>query len=319
MFEVELEPDLDLPGAIECGSARKFLCQPEGCPHLSENPRERCQVYERRPRACRQFPFRISETPGGQYVGASFACTAIQTNQGPPLQADSRNWSELTVIREHPPLQCSDDGTPCAWTDYQHIEEYLADQLCFPDGAFAAAIQLSLALSQGRLSQLGSLPLQWLSEDIEATCQRTIRGLLALMESQNQSQQMRLVLEAQVHGGRYWSEAFGCWAEPRKIQQQMQTEKDDHWHDVEPFFRHLLFRKFLWAGPSVHARCCLLPLLNEILRYWSWQQAVDKGTAARREHRLESIREMERRLTFHASGWEDYLRPLGRAFLSGVR
>ena len=318
MFEVELEPGLELPGAIDRSGTLRLLCHPDGCPHLSERPKERCLVYDRRPRPCRQFPFQITQTPGGRFVGASFACTAIQTGQGPKVDQSSRDWDDLIAIECHPPLSLDDDLGRCPWNQYLKVEEYLADQLCYPDGAFTGAIQLSLAISQGRLPQLGSLPLNWLSEDIEAVCQRTVRGLLAMMESQHLDRKAQQVLEAQVQGTRYWSAAFGCWVEPRRIQEKMGENPEGHWKDVEPFFRHLLFRKFLWGKPCVHARICLLPLLNEILRFWSWQQALDQGTAARRQHRLEAVRELERRLTFHASGWEDYLIPLSRAFLRGV-
>lgn len=318
MFDIELESGLELPGSVERDGSHKLRCQTDGCPHLSDGSQDRCQVYDHRPKACRHFPFRGAQTPGGTYIGASFACTAIQLGQGPALESDSQDWHDLPVIDFHPPLSLDAPLTACPWSQYQKLEEYLADQLCYPDGAFSAAVQLSLALSQGRLQQLGAIPLAWLSEDIEAACQRTLRGLLALMESHFEEAQARQLLDAQLRGGRYWSPAFGCWVEPRKVHQRMSEGPDEHWKDVEPFFRHLLFRKFLWGAPSVHARVCLLPLLNEILRYWSWQQALAQGGVAGKAHRLGAIRELERRLTFHAFGWEDCLSSLSRAFLRGV-
>lgn len=38
--------------------------------------------WESKPRACRQFPFFLVETPDGMQVGLSFRCTAVQQNQG---------------------------------------------------------------------------------------------------------------------------------------------------------------------------------------------------------------------------------------------
>ena len=123
---------------------------------------------------------------------------------------------------------------------------------------------------------------------------------------------------AQGVGGRYFSPLFQCWCEPEKIRPLLQSDQEEHWEVAEGFFRHLLFRKFLWGAPSVHARLCLLPLLNEMIHFWSWVPAVAQSSRPSLDHRRLAIREVERRLTFHSTGWEDYLLPLSKAFLEGV-
>lgn len=317
MFEVDVDPGVVLPGAQTRPDGRLYLrCLPDGCPNLSEAAEERCRVYEQRPGACRHFPFRAIETPGGRFIGASYACTAIAQGLGPRLERDQCDWEQLPAQKVRANLV---DGVACPWESYLKIEEFLGDQLCFSNGAFSAALGVSLAISQNNLSGLGVARLSWLSDEIETTCQRILRGLLAISEADNQPQRAQEVLSSQAQGGRYFSHIFPGWVEPRKIQSRLEQEESDHWQQVEGFFRHLLFRKFLWGPPSVHARVCLLPLINEMVRYWTWQQALAENSKPTALMRRLAIREVERRLTFHAQGWEDFLAPLSLAFLQGVR
>jgi Fe-S-cluster containining protein len=317
MFDVEVDPASLLTGAVSRpDGGRRLRCAPDGCPHLSDQGCGRCSVYANRPRACRDFPFRVTETPGGVYVGASFACTAIAGNLGPKITDEAWDWSQYPVHRMQTSLA---DHIPGDWQDYLRVEEFLSDQFCLPQGTWTGALGVSLGIARGHLARLGQEKLLGLSGEVESAAQRTLRGLLALCEAGDDVQRAQQVLTCLAQGGRYWSQIFGEWVEPAVIWQHLETEDSEHWADVEPFFRHLLFRKFLWGPPSVHARVCLLPLLNEMLRYWSWQQALQKNQRPDRELRLEAIRELERRLTFHAHGWEEFVRPLSIAFLTGVR
>ena len=317
MFEVDIDPGLILPGAQARPDGRLYLrCIPDGCPNLAEAFEERCGVYEQRPSACRQFPFRAIDTPGGRFIGASFACTAVAQGLGPRIDLEDRDWDELPSQRVRALLV---EDRPCDWASYLKIEEFLGDQLCYGNGAFSAALAVSLAISQDNLGGLGVARLSWLSDEIESTCQRILRGLLAICEADNQPQRAQEVLSSQAQGGRYFSHIFPGWVEPRQIQQRLEQDEPDHWPQVEGFFRHLLFRKFLWGAPSVHARVCLLPLINEMIRYWTWQQALAENGKPNAHMRRLALREVERRLTFHAQGWEDFLIPLSLAFLQGVR
>ncbi|MBX3170873.1 MAG: YkgJ family cysteine cluster protein [Candidatus Eremiobacteraeota bacterium] len=317
MFEVDVDPGLVLPGAQTRPDGRLYLrCLPDGCPNLSEASEDRCLVYEQRPGACRHFPFRAIDTPGGRFIGASFACTAVAQGSGPRIGREDRDWAELPAPRVRAQLV---EGQPCPWETYLKIEEFLGDQLCFSNGAFSAALGVSLALAQDHWAGLGVARLSWLSDEVESTCQRILRGLLAISEADDQPQRAQQVLSSQAQGGRYFSCIFPGWVEPRQIQARLEQEEPEHWQQVEGFFRHLLFRKFLWGPPSVHARVCLLPLINEMIRYWTWQQALAESSRPTALMRRLAVREVERRLTFHAQGWEDFLAPLSLAFLQGVR
>lgn len=317
MFDVEVDPSSLLTGTTRRpDGGLRLRCAPDGCPHLSDNGCGRCSVYGQRPRACRDFPFRVTATPGGHYVGASFACTAIAHSLGPKITDEAWDWSQYPLQHPRPLLA---EQHEAEWPDYLRIEEFLADQFCLPQGTWTGALGVSLGIARGHLGRLGEEKLQGLSGEIETAAQRTLRGLLALTEAGDDIDRAQQVLTCLAQGGRYWSQIFNGWVEPAQIWKHLEEDDSDHWTDVEPFFRHLLFRKFLWGAPSVHARVCLLPLLNEMLRYWTWQQSIQTGQPPGKEARLESIRELERRLTFHAHGWEEYIRPLSLTFLQGVR
>ena len=311
MFEVQL----DVGQVLEGSRDGKLYCLEGGCPHLGDSPQGRCLVYQRRPKVCQDFPFRVTETPGGRYVGASFACTAVSQGLGPDISGLDKDWSQYPALG-HLQLELV-PGWDCSWPTYQSLEEFVSDQLCFPHGPFLGALGVSLALAQ-RHTHWGQSQLKWLSDEVELVARRTLRGLLALCEAGDDLKLAEQVLVAQAQGGRYFSSLFGCWCEPERIHAEMQADQEAHWEVAEPFFRHLLFRKFLWGQPGVHARVCLLPLIGEMIHFWSWVPAMAALGKPTVEHRRKAIREVERRLTFHSTGWEDYLRPLSAAFLEGV-
>lgn len=68
----------------------KALCRENDvCTFLKDN--KACALHEAlgpkiKPQACIDFPFRYVETPGGAYVGLSFACTAILQDHGSDVE-----------------------------------------------------------------------------------------------------------------------------------------------------------------------------------------------------------------------------------------
>ncbi len=89
--------------------------------------------YDSKPRACRLFPFRFINTPGGVFAGVSFVCTAVQANSGPPINEQPAMLEELYRLTLNPrevkePFYLSTD-LPLSWGQYLQIEEDLADLL----------------------------------------------------------------------------------------------------------------------------------------------------------------------------------------------
>ena len=51
---------------------------------------------EEKPLTCQQFPFHLTETPDGVYVGLSYMCTAARQNSGRPVSAVEAGHRSLT-------------------------------------------------------------------------------------------------------------------------------------------------------------------------------------------------------------------------------
>lgn len=95
-------------------------------------PDQRCQIHAElgaaaKPRGCRQFPFRLTNTPDGIFVGTSFSCPSIQNNQGGPL-TDYRG--ELEGLAANLPVLGA-EGLPVwrdqrlGWSDYRRLEDFM--------------------------------------------------------------------------------------------------------------------------------------------------------------------------------------------------
>jgi hypothetical protein len=115
------------------------LCLPEGLNHECGD----CACCGGRARFGPSFPFRFVETPGGVYVGLSFACTAALRNLGPPLaeqrtalerllQQDQPDTQNLPQTRKSPPSRRSVEppfylaaDLPLSWEQYAAVEEDL--------------------------------------------------------------------------------------------------------------------------------------------------------------------------------------------------
>lgn len=317
MFEVAVEPGRELAGTVLRPDGLRVLQRDSaGCVHLARSGPQLCTVYSDRPDVCRAFPFAVRRTPGGDFVGASFACTAVANGLGPPVSPD-RPWNDYPRPPDQQPVELF-PGQPAPWELYLEVETLVDSLLEKPGGLWTAAFAVTLAARSGRWDQLGGLPLSAVSPAAGEAAERTLRGLLALCEAGGENERARQVLTALAGPGDYLSRIFPGSATPTEIWPRLDGD-DPLWPETLPFFRHLLFRKFLWGAPGVHARVACLPLLHEMLKYWSWQQALveDRDTPGP-DHRRRAVRELERRITFHGQGWEDYIRPLGLALLEGV-
>ncbi|HOE97575.1 MAG TPA: hypothetical protein PK847_13445 [Candidatus Sumerlaeota bacterium] len=86
-----------------------------------------------KPNICRSFPFRFLETPRGDYVGLSFACTAVLNRLGPAVAdqgdalRDLQRWTFSRHRIEEPPGLTN--LIPLSWEQYEAIERDLADLL----------------------------------------------------------------------------------------------------------------------------------------------------------------------------------------------
>ena len=102
-----------------------------------------------KPYPCRRFPFVISQTPDGVYVGVSYRCEGIKQNRGNELKKHSS--SIIKLLQEKPvDLVINDNNIKLTdflsidYSSYKKLEEFVLKCLELPDIIEAAWIPLSM-------------------------------------------------------------------------------------------------------------------------------------------------------------------------------
>ena len=95
----------------------------------------RCEIHaelgiDAKPVTCQQFPFMMTKTPEGIFVGASFFCTSVRENSGRPLSAHEpwlmermKKGVRATIIGDEVPMT---EERPAPWSDYWAFEQELS-------------------------------------------------------------------------------------------------------------------------------------------------------------------------------------------------
>jgi Fe-S-cluster containining protein len=102
--------------------------------------------FKAKPQICQLFPFFNVNTPGGRYFSVSFACPAVLSNQGRPLQEHIPSVEESLNEDTQPPMPV-DTKVPITevasigWGDYLELEEQLAN--CWEPGNPVKALLLA--------------------------------------------------------------------------------------------------------------------------------------------------------------------------------
>lgn len=96
---------------------------------------------EHKPQTCHDFPYRYVETPGGTYVGLSYACTAVQQNSGPAVAAQGE-YLEAARTRSNNRLERTatvrlTHRHELAWDAYLALEDDLRAILHLPEATLA--------------------------------------------------------------------------------------------------------------------------------------------------------------------------------------
>jgi len=85
--------------------------------------------YDAKPKVCRQFPYRFVDTPGGTFVGLSFACTAVLQNEGKPLVENEPEiagyYDQSFTVRDATKKPQLTHQWDFSWEGYRLLEEDL--------------------------------------------------------------------------------------------------------------------------------------------------------------------------------------------------
>lgn len=185
-----------------------------------------------KPRACRQFPFFLVETPEGVQAGLSFCCTAVQQNQGRPLEQHEDSLRELADTGNYPrlgfgPIRWSEART-MDWTAYLEWESS-AIRAFEQDGAEAVIELLGMAGPAG----LQAIP----------------NYLLAFLEGQS-PQQWQQILQQVECGQPYRSRRLGRVVATEGLFPPYRFPGAD----IRRYLVHLVERKYFLGAPGVAAR-----------------------------------------------------------------
>lgn len=135
------------------------------------NSAQLCNIHslrsaQHKPRICQQFPFLLTETPDGVYVGANFFCTSIRDNSGRAMSEHRADLQALiergaTVERVNPQAIAVRPGVETEWHDYCAFEGKLRANLDVPRALWTAATcqsgDLSSAWDQASQSELDTV------------------------------------------------------------------------------------------------------------------------------------------------------------------
>lgn len=252
-----------------------------------------------KPMGCQQFPYRATGTPDGVFVGVSFYCSAVQRNEGPPLQGAPELGDYPTVGRVLPVT----DSLNMDWLVYRLLDEFLMRELEGPvDVALGRALwSLCQVAKKARPDLLGEL-LQKSEQELMppyepfALMERHHFGLLlARTEGVDAAQ---LLADRPVRYKRF----------DNSTQRLSQIRAAATERELPRYLKALVFRKFLVTRRPLLHNLALLYILPQLYRFWSG--------LSRSEFR--ALDECERRYVTHARDVDAPLSHLALDLLEGL-
>ena len=261
-------------------------------------PDKLCQIHaelgmEAKPLTCQQFPFHVTETPDGIYVGVSFFCTSVRENTGRPLH-QHEDWLRqlmktsirVTTIEADKVRVVAEHHT--TWKDFVEFERHLRDRI--PDQGLDLTAQQAIVVtalaSQQDPIQLGS---GWSSFELEeaplggqvaSLLETALFSLVKLFLHDTSPERIHPLDEAYASGGSLELPEYGwkgSWFELLRFQDQAVDEKledeIDRWADMQ------LHRKSLLVYRSLLDNLWMLALIPRFVRCYTALFARQNGRA----------------------------------------
>ena len=263
---------------------------------------------EAKPNICRLFPYILSQTPEGTYVGVSYSCTAARQNLGRPLAVQGEEVAALlemgTTIN-----RVGEDGLPVhaswftQWSDYRRLEDQILQR--------AESVGMQAALAEA-LTGVARQVAGWSKprntsprpspEDLSG-CAPAEPDLLKMVRREMWAQLSEHLLP----------ELEGVESTVRAHFQKV-TESLQGLEGVEPlstpevdqYLRHLVFRKQLVIHPTLLSNLCLLDFLPTFLALYGQGFARHRGREMQDQDYWDALDVAEKFLVYHCRG----LRPV---------
>lgn len=274
-----------------------------------------------KPSICRLFPYILSHTPEGTFVGVSYSCTAARENLGRPLAEQAAEVNELLNLGATVNL-VQDDGLPvhASWftqySDYRHLEDQIL-QRADSTGIFAALAEALCGLAR----QVAGWPKPRNSNPRPAPeplwgCQPADAQLLQLVRREMWAQLSQQLLP----------ELEGVEPSTRAHFQKVTESLDGieqvrplHTPAVEKYLRHLVFRKQLVIHPTLLSNLCLLDFLPTFLSLYGHGFARHRGRDMQDQDYWDALDLAEKFLVYHCRGLRPVYQRCARFLIDHLR
>jgi Fe-S-cluster containining protein len=271
-WRIWVEPDL-LPSLrqhplalrLEVAGQSYLQVDDSGLQRLSFDSRGRCHFLQEehlcglhaatgwssKPRACRQFPFFLVETPDGIQVGLSFRCTAVQQDHGVEWAEHQNDLHQLVASGNYPRIGFEPASLGSRALDWETYKEWEADW-CLQLQAGASWADAVYARLQAYLSLLlDRASFQDLLEQSSASAVAWLEGDPSLASA----------LEDELPFASPRRGPVPALAQPFRLG----TGGDQ----AVRYFCHVLERKSLWLGGSFLGRLLLTLVAERLLCYYA--------------------------------------------------
>ncbi len=260
------------------------------------DPDNLCSIHrdfgiESKPVACRAFPFTVTPTPDGVFVGISHYCTAAKENAGRPLEAHRSEVEELMKkIRFAPmgfePIELGGEVS-ITWKAYVLFEDWLT-LTCAQEGfkkAMGRGLGVAAALLAGEqklvdealmAAVLDSSPLDAVAGDevMEAALFYAWAVCVAHVDA-NSKADFDLLTQSLLQGGdlrfHHWD-----WQGSRDLVLAAAGSMG-YQEGVDRYLSGLLFAKQLAEGRSLFANLLVFYRLPDWLAFYSGLSSLERG------------------------------------------
>ncbi|MFN8610486.1 MAG: hypothetical protein U0931_23305 [Vulcanimicrobiota bacterium] len=261
-----------------------------------------------KPSICRLFPYILSHTPEGTYVGVSYACTAARQNLGRPLSVQSAEVQQLLELGATVNI-VQDDGLLVhgSWfirySDYRRLEQEILQR--------AEAVGIFAAISEA-LCGLGRQVSGWArprntnprpAPEELAGCGAIDNPLLTRLRGEMWSQLSQHLLP-ELEGVEPVTRAH--FQKVTESLRDVRGVEPLHSAEVEKYLRHLVFRKQLVMHPTLLSNLCLLDFLPTFLSLYGHGFARHRGRTMDDQDYWDALDLAEKFLVYHCRG----LRPV---------
>jgi Fe-S-cluster containining protein len=259
---------------------------------------------EAKPNTCRLFPYILSQTPEGTYVGVSYSCTAARENAGRPLSDHAQDIARLMALGTTTNV-IHDDGLIVHGSWFTRWSEYRAFETQLQERARQIGWQSALAEA---LSGLAQQVASWGKP-------RTSSPRPA-----PQAPALAPPLDLSALRQEMWSQLSQHFLDFHEVSRSLTGQESvPPLPDVDRYLEHLVFRKQLVMHPTLLSNLCLLDFLPTFLGLYAQGFARHRGRSLQDQDYWDALDLAEKFLVYHCRGLRPVYQRCARFLVEQVR